>query len=88
MRSPGGRYNESNYPVQELGQKRGGGGRCIFEGGVLAGHYSICTSSVLIACRVRNVHYSTAASGYLNGLRMSPTCLTPSAFSLLYSPQY
>ena len=35
--SPGGRYNESNYPVQELGRKRGGGR--IFEGGVLAGHY-------------------------------------------------
>ena len=35
----GGRYNESNYPVQELGRKRGGG--CIFEGGVLAGHYGI-----------------------------------------------
>ena len=32
-RSPGGRYNESNYPVQELGQKRGGGR--IFEGGVM-----------------------------------------------------
>ena len=29
----GGRYNESNYPVQELGRKRGGGR--IFEGGVL-----------------------------------------------------
>ena len=24
-RSPGGRYNESNYPEQELGRKRGGG---------------------------------------------------------------
>ena len=34
----GGRYNESNYPVQELWRKRGGGGR-IFEGGVLVGHY-------------------------------------------------
>ena len=33
----GGRYNESNYPVQELWRKRGGGR--IFEGGVLAGHY-------------------------------------------------
>ena len=33
----GGRYNESNYPVQELWWKRGGGR--IFEGGVLAGHY-------------------------------------------------
>ena len=28
----GGRYNESNYPVQELWRKRGGGGRRIFEG--------------------------------------------------------
>ena len=36
----GGRYNESNYPVQELWRKRGGGR--IFEGGVLAGHYGIC----------------------------------------------
>ena len=35
----GGRYNESNYPVQELWRKRGGGR--IFEGGVLAGHYGI-----------------------------------------------
>ena len=34
-----GRYNESNYPVQELGRKEGGGH--IFEGGVLAGHYGI-----------------------------------------------
>ena len=33
----GGRYNESNYPVQELWWKRGGGR--IFKGGVLAGHY-------------------------------------------------
>ena len=36
------RYNESNYPVQELWLKReggGGGGGGIFEGGVLAGHY-------------------------------------------------
>ena len=33
----GGLYNESNYPVQELWQKRGRGR--IFEGGVLAGHY-------------------------------------------------
>ena len=33
----GGHYNESNYPVQELWRKRGGG--AIFEGGVLAGHY-------------------------------------------------
>ena len=32
-----GRYNESNYPVQELGRKEEGGR--IFEGGVLAGHY-------------------------------------------------
>ena len=38
----GGRYNESNYPVQELWRKRGGGGGGrIFEGGVLAGHYGI-----------------------------------------------
>ena len=40
----GGRYNKSNYPVQELWLKRdwgggGGGGGAIFEGGVLAGHY-------------------------------------------------
>ena len=34
-----GRYNESNYPVQELWRKRGGGH--IFEGGVLTGHYGI-----------------------------------------------
>ena len=38
----GGRYNESNYPVQELWRKRGGGR--IFEGGVLAGHYGIINS--------------------------------------------
>ena len=40
-----GRYNESNYPVQEHRRKReggGGGGGRIFEGGVLAGHYGIC----------------------------------------------
>ena len=34
-----GRYNESNYPVQELRWKRRGG--LIFERGVLAGHYGI-----------------------------------------------
>ena len=38
----GGRYNESNYPVQELWRKRGGGR--IFEGGVLAGHYGIISN--------------------------------------------
>jgi len=32
-----GRYNESNYTVQELRWKRRGG--LIFEGGVLAGHH-------------------------------------------------
>ena len=37
--SPGGRYNESNNPVQEVGRKRRAGR--IFEGGVLAGHYGI-----------------------------------------------
>ena len=36
-----GRYNESNYPVQEFGRKRGGGH--IFEGRVLAGHCGIVT---------------------------------------------
>jgi len=35
-----GRYNKSNYPVQELRWKRRGG--LIFERGVLAGHYGIC----------------------------------------------
>ena len=43
----GGRYNESNYPVQELWRKRGGGQRRIFEGGVLAGHYSISIKTTL-----------------------------------------
>ena len=40
----GGRYNESNYPVQELWRKRGGGR--IFEGGVLAGQYG------MVICRI------------------------------------
>ena len=50
----GGRYNESNYPVQELWRKRGGGGG-IFEGGVLAGHYGTRNVNVValagIGCR-------------------------------------
>ena len=41
----GGRYNESNYPVQELWRKRGGGR--IFEGGVLAGHYGIFLVTII-----------------------------------------
>ena len=36
----GGRYNESNYPVQELWWKRGGG--------VLVGHYGICGHVLLV----------------------------------------
>ena len=36
----GGVITSQNYPVQELGRKRGGGR--IFEGGVLARHYGIC----------------------------------------------
>ena len=54
----GGRYNESNYPVQELWQKRGGGR--IFEGGVLAGHYGMyCTREIL---QVLAIDISGAAS--------------------------
>ena len=42
----GGHYNESNYPVEELGRKRGGG--CNFEGGVLAGHYGMPSAYILL----------------------------------------
>ena len=51
----GGRYNESNYPVQELWRKRGGGR--IFEGGVLAGHYGmfLITITVLLSILTRNI---------------------------------
>ena len=54
----GGRYNESNYPVQELWRKRGGGR--IFEGGVLAGHYGSCvwphTSLSSVGPKVQTYH--------------------------------
>ena len=51
MLTRGGRYNESNYPAQELGAKKGGGH--IFEGGVLAGHYGI--TEWVLATKFRSV---------------------------------
>ena len=60
----GGRYNESNYPVQELWRKRGGGGR-IFEGGVLAGHYGI--QYLFRVCPVMRL-VQTQISGTSNGM--------------------
>ena len=70
----GGRYNESNYPVQELWRK-GGGGR-IFEGGVLAGHYGTMGVQIL--------HDSTIAAYSMKILYLSLGHLSLGRVSLIH----
>jgi len=58
-----GRYNESNYPVQELRWKEGGG--LIFEGGVLAGHYGNRKLPLHFKLQYTDtVHYLLKVTGY------------------------